>query len=63
MMQKLGAKHTIDMARFVDRDEIDSRDSEKTYSSFRRMVIGSPKQETPSTDSGVVRPCRTSSYR
>ena len=28
---KLEAKHTIDMARFVDRDEIDSRYFEKPY--------------------------------
>src|SRR6476620_9451462 len=28
---KLGAKHTIDMARFVDREEIDSRYFEKPY--------------------------------
>src|SRR6476620_8044259 len=28
---KLDAKHTIDMARFVDRDEIDSRYFEKPY--------------------------------
>ena len=28
---KLAAKHTIDMARFVDRDEIDSRYFEKPY--------------------------------
>jgi non-homologous end joining protein Ku len=28
---KLEAKHTIDMARFVDEDEIDSRYWEKPY--------------------------------
>ena len=31
---KLEAKHTIDMATFVDRDEIDSRYFEKPYTYF-----------------------------
>ena len=60
---KLEAKHTIDMARFVDRDEIDSRYFEKPYYLLPGRCQSRPHQRGSLPGSVPRRAPRRAQYR